>query len=139
MAELKTKANDESVDNFLNRIENQKKREDSILVCKIMQEITGEKPKMWGTSIVGFGTYHYKYKSGREGDWFICGFSPRKQSLTLYIMGGLKKLKDLTEKLGKFKTGKGCFYINKIEDVNIDVLKKIIHDSMMQLKSFGIY
>ena len=91
-----------------------------------MQKETGHKPKMWGPSIVGFGSYHYKYESGHEGDSCMIGFSPRKQNLTLYVMAGLGHLDKLFKDLGKYKTGKGCLYINKLEDVNIDVLKQII-------------
>ena len=87
-------------------------------MLEMMQELTGEKPEMWGPSIVGFGSYHYKYASGREGDWFLTGFSPRKQSLTLYIMSGFSRYEELMEKLGKYKTGKSCLYIKKLEDVD---------------------
>ena len=89
---------------------------------------------MWGSSIIGFGKYHYKYESGREGDWFLCGFSPRVQSLTLYIMTGFSKYDELLSKIGKYKTGKACFYINKIEDINLDVLKQLISESVGFLK-----
>ncbi len=108
MAELKTKLNDASVIDFLNSVEDEQKRKDSFKVLKLMQKITASEPKMWGTSIIGFGSYHYKYKSGREGDWFLTGFSPRKQNLTLYIMSGFKRFDDLLEKLGKYKTGKSA-------------------------------
>lgn len=95
-----------------------------------MTSITGVKPKMWGTSIVGFGEYHYKYESGREGDWFLCGFSPRKQALTLYIMGGLESQKDLLARLGKYKIGKSCLYIKKLEDIDMKVLRSLIHQGV---------
>lgn len=134
MSELKTKPTNASVSKFLNSIEDQQKKADSKKVSQWMEEITGDKPKMWGPSIVGFGSYHYKYASGREGDWFLAGFSPRKQSLTLYIMGGFKKLDQLMQKLGKFKTGKGCLYVNKLADVDDQVLKKLISKSVAQNK-----
>ncbi|MTI21002.1 DUF1801 domain-containing protein [Fulvivirga sp. RKSG066] len=130
MAELKTKINDSSVTDFLNSVEDEGKREDSYRVLEIMKEITGEEPKMWGTSIVGFGSYHYKYESGREGDWFVAGFSPRKQAITLYIMSGFSKYDELMSKLGKYKTGKSCLYIKKLSDVDEEVLKELITTSV---------
>ena len=113
MSELKTKPNKQSVSEFINSIEDPVKKQDSKSLLKLMKEITGSKPVMWGSSIIGFGSYHYKYASGREGDWFVAGFSPRKQSLTLYIMGGIKD-PELFEKLGKHKTGKGCLYFKTV-------------------------
>src|SRR3990172_3827269 len=110
--ELKTKLNDASVKKFLKSVKDEKKQADSFKVLDIMSEITGEEPKMWGTGIVGFGSYHYKYESGHEGDMPIIGFSPRKQSLTLYLMLGISNYSEFLEKLGKHKTGKGCLYIN---------------------------
>ena len=134
MAELKTKKNEASVTKFLDGVKDEKKREDSYTILKLMQQITKAEPKMWGTSIIGFGSYHYKYASGREGDWFVTGFSPRKQNLTLYIMSGFSKYPDLLKKLGKFKTGKSCLYINKIEDIDIQTLKELIKQSVGYLK-----
>lgn len=134
MSDLKTTPNDANVEAFLNSIEHDKRREDSLAMLDIMKEVTGEKPQMWGPSIVGFGTYHYKYKSGREGDWMLTGFSPRKQSLTLYIMSGFHHYDELLQKLGKFKTGKSCLYINKLEDVDMEVLKKMIRESVKMMK-----
>ena len=98
-----------------------------------MQETTNAKPKMWGDSIVGFGSYHYKYASGREGDWFLTGFSPRKQNLTIYIMPGFEKYETLLNKLGRHSTGKSCLYIKKIENVDLDVLKELIEQSVQQM------
>lgn len=129
MADLKTARNDGDVHAYLSSVENDKKREDSFKVLELMGEITGFEPQMWGGSIIGFGSYHYKYESGREGDWFLTGFAPRKQSLTLYIMGGFDEYAELMEKLGKYKTGKSCLYIKKLEDVNIDVLKALVKKS----------
>lgn len=130
MAENKTKKNHRSVTDFLEGVENEKKRADSLAVLELMQEVTGESPKMWGASLVGFGDYHYKYESGREGDWFLTGFSPRKQNLTLYIMAGFDEYDELMSRLGKFKTGKSCLYIKKLEDVDLDVLCELVSKSV---------
>ncbi len=137
MSGNKTKPTKKKVEDFLNSVENPQKRADSFKILEIMGEITGEKPVMWGDSIVGFGDYHYKYKSGREGDWFRIGFSPRKQNLTLYLMIGLHdNLKKELENLGKHKTGKGCLYINKLADINVDVLKTLIRKSDEGIKNY---
>jgi hypothetical protein len=130
MAELKTKKTDQSVEAFLNSVSDDKKRQDSFAILEMMKEASGEQPTMWGESIVGFGSYHYKYASGREGDWFLTGFSPRKQNLTLYLMSGFEMFGDLLSKLGKHKTGVGCLYINKLEDVDQAVLKELIAQSV---------
>ncbi len=134
MAELKTKLNDASVSKFLNSVVDKEKREDCFSVLELMKKITRSEPKMWGSSIVGFGIYHYKYASGREGDWFQCGFSPRKQNLTLYIMSGFSKYDGLMKKLGKYKTGKSCLYINNLEDIDMKVLKELITESVSFLR-----
>jgi hypothetical protein len=134
MAELKTKVNKASVDKFIKSIKDEQTREDCYKILDIMQKATKAEPKMWGTSIVGFGDYHYKYASGREGDWFLVGFSPRKQNLTIYLMGGLDVHKDLLKKLGKYSTGKGCLYIKKLEDVDIKVLKELVSTSVKRMK-----
>jgi len=126
MAELKTKVNEGDVDAYLQDVEPESKRADCYAILELMQEVMGEKPKMWGDSIVGFGSYHYKGKSGREGDWFLTGFAPRKQALTLYIMAGFDKYEDLMADLGKFTTGKGCLYIKKLEDVDEAKLRKLV-------------
>ena len=133
MVELKTKLNDGDVYAFLNSISGEKKRQDSFAILKLMQETTNAKPKMWGDSIVGFGSYHYKYASGREGDWFLTGFSPRKQNLTIYIMPGFEKYETLLNKLGRHSTGKSCLYIKKFENVDLDVLKELIEQSVQQM------
>lgn len=130
MAELKTKVNDASVSTFLNNIEDEEKRADSFEILKIMKQVTRKEPKMWGASIIGFGDIHYKYESGREGDWFITGFSPRKQNLTLYVMGSYNPHAELLKKLGKHKTGVGCLYIKKLKDVDAKVLKELIEKSV---------
>ena len=137
MAELKTKPNDGNVDVFLNSVENERKRQDSFKILELMKEVTGEEPKMWGTSIVGFGSYHYKYASGREGDWFVTGFSPRKQSLTLYIISGFTEYESLLGDLGKHKTGKSCLYINKLDDVNLEVMRELVQKSVDQMVDYG--
>ena len=134
MAELKTKRNKGNVAAFLNSVPDEKKRQDSFTVLELMKNVTGEEPEMWGDSIVGFGSYHYKYASGREGDWFLSGFSPRKQNLTLYIMAGFDEYDQLLEKLGKHSTGKSCLYIKKIEDIDIDVLKELVKLSVEHMK-----
>ena len=133
MSELKTKKNEASVEGFLKSVENEKRREDSFVVLDLMKEVTSEKPTMWGTSIVGFGSYHYKGASGREGDWMKVGFSPRKQNMTLYIMDGFGSYDSLLDKLGKYKTGKSCLYINKLEDVDQTVLRELIKQSFKSM------
>lgn len=138
MAELKTKVNEKSVQKFLNSVPDPKKRQDSFIILDLMKKITNAEPKMWGDYIVGFGSYHYKYASGREGDWFLTGFSPRKQNLTLYIMAGFGQYDEIMEKLGKFKTGKSCLYINKIEDINMNVLEELIQKSVEHLSKVSI-
>ena len=136
MAELKTKQTDASVKDFLNQIADKERREDCFAVAKIMEEITGEKPKMWGPSIVGFGSYHYKYASGREGDWLVTGFSPRKKDLTLYIMMGFARHGELMEKLGKHSAAKSCLYIKRLSDIHIPTLKKLIKESIKDLREY---
>ena len=133
-AELKTKLNDASVDDFINSVYDEQTRADCFEITKIMKQVTKAEPKMWGTSIVGFGTYHYKGKSGREGDWMLVGFSPRKQNLTLYIMAGFDRYDELLKKLGKFSTGKSCLYIKKLADVDRKVLKELVSESVKVMK-----
>jgi hypothetical protein len=135
MAELKTKLTDASVDKFLKGVKDEDARADCYQIIGIMKSATKAEPKMWGSAIVGFGDYHYKYESGRENDWFQVGFSPRKQNLTLYLMGGLQGQDDLLSKLGKYTTGKGCLYIKKMEDVDTKVLKKLVTDSVKRLNN----
>jgi Domain of unknown function (DU1801) len=138
MAELKTQPTKASVKEFLNQIPDKERRDDCFAVAKIMEEITGHKPKMWGPSIVGFGTYHYKYASGREGDWPISAFSPRKKDLTLYIMMGFEKQPELMKQLGKHSTSKSCLYIKRLSDIHIPTLKKLIKSSIKQLEDYRI-
>lgn len=137
MSEVKTKKNEASVEGFLKSVENEKRREDSFVVLDLMKEATGEKPTMWGTSIVGFGSYHYKGASGREGDWMKVGFSPRKQNMTLYIMDGFGSYDSLLDKLGKYKTGKSCLYINKLEDVDQTVLRELVKQSFASVSDWS--
>jgi len=134
MSELKTKKTSESVKNYLKSIEDPQQKQDCVEISRMMQEVTGKKPRMWGTSIVGFGSYHFVYASGREGDWHLCGFSPRKQSLSIYIMSGFSHYSELLARLGKHKTGKSCLYIKKLDDVDREVLKEIITRSVKYLR-----
>ena len=134
MTEPKTKPTNKSVVQFLKKVENPTKREDSFKILELMKEATKEEPVMWGDSIIGFGSYHYKYASGREGDWPLVGFSPRKQNLTLYIMSGFEKYEEILGNLGKFKTGKSCLYINKLKDVNLQSLRELIFESVEYMK-----
>ena len=134
MAENKTKATDASVSDFINKVENDQKREDAKSLIKLFEKITGEKAKLWGPSIIGFGQYHYKYESGREGDFMLAGFSPRKTALTLYIMAGFKRYGEYLGQLGKFKTGKSCLYIKKLDDVDIEVLEAMVRDSIKTVR-----
>ena len=136
MAEAKTKPTNQSVEEFLNEISDEERRADCLQLAKIMEEITGEKPKMWGPSIVGFGSYHYKYASGREGDWPMTGFSPRKKDLTLYLMMGFTKHGELLEKLGKHSTAKSCLYIKRLSDIHVPALKKLIKISIKDLEAY---
>ena len=136
-AEVKTKVNDASVTTFLNSVTDQQKRNDCFEILKIMKQITKEEPKMWGSSIVGFGSYHYKGKSGREGDWMLTGFSPRKQNLTLYLMGGFDAHAALLDHLGKFTTGAGCLYIKALDDVDKKVLKELVQASVKRMKELS--
>jgi hypothetical protein len=132
MAELKTKKTELSVDAFIKKISEEQKRKDAFTIIELMEKATKAKAKMWGTSIVGFGDRHLTYESGRELDWFIMGLSPRKQNLTLYIPGAVEKQQSLLKKLGKHKTGKGCLYINKLEEIDLKVLKEIINKGLVK-------
>ena len=129
MAEMKTKVNEASVEEFLSKVEDEQKHKDCVEIVKIMKQVTKEEPKMWGPAIIGFGSYHYKYASGREGDMPQIAFSPRKQNITLYIGLGDNAENPLLQKLGKYTTGKGCLYIKKLADVDRNVLQELIVDS----------
>lgn len=134
MAENKTKQTNASVDKFINSLKDETEREDCYKIIKIMKSITKEEPKMWGPSIIGFGTYHYKYASGREGDMCIAGFSPRKQNLTIYLMPGFEIQQSQLKKLGKYKTSKVCLYIKSLKDVDVKILKEMISISVKETK-----
>lgn len=137
-AELKTKVNEASVEDFLKTVSHEQIRADCFEIAKLMQQVTKAEPKMWGSSIVGFGSYHYKGASGREGDWMLVGFSPRKQNLTLYIMAGFERYDELMKKLGKFSTGKSCLYIKKLADVDKKVLKELVSESVKFMKKASV-
>ena len=134
MAANKTKPTKASVTTFLNSVEDRQKRADCRKVAAMMRRATGKRAKMWGPSMVGYGTYHYKYASGREGDFMLTGFSPRKQALTVYIMPGFARYDALMKKLGKFKTGKSCLYIKRLADVDEAVLEKLIDASVKHMR-----
>lgn len=133
-AENKTKPTRVSATVFVNAVENATRRRDAKTVLAMMKKITGEKPKMWGPTIIGFGEYHYKYASGREGDFLLVGFSPRKANLVLYVLGSIAEDDPLRKKLGKYKTGRACLYINKLEDIDVKVLEKIVEKSYKATK-----
>lgn len=136
MAEIKTKVTKASARKFIDTVSEKTKKQDSLVLLKIFQDSTGEKPKMWGTSIIGFGSYHYKSeRSSQEGDWPLAGFSPRKQNLTVYLMSGFSSYSDLLKKLGKHKiSGGSCLYINKLSDIDLVVLKQLIKKSFLAMK-----
>lgn len=139
MAELKTKQTNQPPEDFLKTIEPEEKRQDGFALLELFKKVTGEKAVMWGSSIVGFGMYHYKSeRSTQEGDWPLVGFSPRKQNLTLYVMAGNKDNSALLEKLGKHKTSVGCLYINKLTDVDLKVLTTLIENSFKYMKKTSI-
>jgi hypothetical protein len=138
MAELKTQENDASIDDYLNSIEDEKKRVASFQIKELMEAVTGEEARMWGDSIIGFGHYRYQYASGREGEWMLVGFAPRKRNLTLYIMSSFNEYDNLLEKLGKHSTGKSCLYINKLEDIDMDVLRELVDKSVQHMKETNV-
>jgi hypothetical protein len=134
MAELKTKRTGQNVASFLNAIEDSQLRADCKAISGMMKAATGDPARMWGSGIVGFGTYDYKYASGREGTWFLCGFAPRKRNLSLYIMAGFPRFDPLMKKLGKYKTGKACLYINRLDDIDRSVLQTLIKESVAYMR-----
>ena len=135
MAELKTKPTDASVADYLNAIENDQVRQDCWVIVDIMKTATKAEPIMWGNSIVGFGSYHYVYASGREADWMLTAFSPRKQNITIYIMAGFKQYEELLANLGKYSLGKGCLYIKRLSDIHVPTLQKLIQESVDHMLS----
>lgn len=135
VAELKTTATASSVDAFLDSVSDPERRQDCDRVRELMREATGLEPRMWGDSIVGFGSYHYRYESGREGDWFLTGFSPRKNNLTVYIMAGFDRYDELLSRLGKYKTGRSCLYIKRLADVDESALSELIIASVRHMRA----
>ena len=135
MAELKTQKTEASVEDFLNQIKDEDIRRDCFEIAKMMKQATRSDPKMWGSSIIGFGSRRIKYASGRELDWMLIGFSPRKANITLYITGGLERQANLLKKLGKYSTGKGCLYIKTLKDVDKKVLKELVSASVKTVKA----
>ncbi|NVJ59205.1 MAG: DUF1801 domain-containing protein [Gammaproteobacteria bacterium] len=134
MSTNKTQPNDNSVDEYLSRIKPEGRREDAIEICDLLNKLTGQPPIMWGSSIVGFGTYRYQYASGREGDWMRTGFAARKNDLTIYIMSGLEQHKKLLKGLGRFKTGKSCLYIKSLDDIDQSCLIELIEASLEYMR-----
>jgi hypothetical protein len=134
-AELKTKPTKNSVNAFIGAIPDDARRRECRTVMQIMKAATGANPRMWGTSIVGFGEYRYKYASGREGDWFVAGFSPRKDQLTLYLMSGLDRQQSILNRLGRYRTGKSCLYLERLSDIDLEVLKELVESSVRRMES----
>ncbi len=134
MAELKTKKNPASVPEFLARVTDEATRKDCAVLVRLMKRATGSPPSMWGASIVGFGSYHYTYASGRSGDWPLTGFSPRRQNLTLYVMAGFERYPALMKKLGKWKAGKSCLYLRSLADVDLAVLEELVTESVAHMR-----
>lgn len=137
MEKLKTQKTKASVTAFIKRIADDERRKDCQTLVRIMKKVVGAAPKMWGSSIVGFGHYHYKYATGRENDWFLAGFSPRKKDLTIYLMSGIDRHDALLPRLGKYKTGKSCLYIKRLADIDMAVLEELLAESMRHMKANG--
>ena len=131
----KTVPTDDSVEQFINSVDNETKRNDSLEILDMMSAITDSPPVLWGSSLVGFGRYHYKYASGREGDFFLTGFSPRKQALTIFIMPGISEYETILGKLGKYKTGKSCLYVKKLDEIDRDLLSELITKSVAYMRA----
>lgn len=135
MAEPKNARSDADVEAFLGAVDDDARREECRTVAALMARVTGAAPAMWGPSMVGFGSYHYRYDSGREGDWFLTGFSPRKRDLTLYVMAGFDRYASLMDKLGKFRTGKSCLYVKRLDDIDLGVLEELVSASVAHMRS----
>ena len=133
MTELKTQRNDASVEDYLNALEDPRKREDCLVLLQMMREVTSEEPAMWGGSIVGFGSYRYRYNSGRRGEWFITGFAPRRRDLTVYIMPGFDRYQDLMQRLGKHKTGVSCLYLTRLANIDLETLRELVTRSVTDM------
>ncbi|QDU38689.1 hypothetical protein Mal4_30190 [Maioricimonas rarisocia] len=134
MAEPKTQKTTASVEAFLRSIDDEQRRKDCRAVVKLMRQVTGEKPAMWRDAIIGFGSYHYRYASGREGDWMLIGVSPRKQALSIYLMCEVEAAQKLLNRLGKYKMGKSCLYVKKLEDIDLEVLEELIRHSIAETR-----
>lgn len=133
MAELKTRPTRAGVTRFVAALEDPRRRKESRELLRLFREVTGKRPVLWGTSIIGYGQYHYRYRSGREGDWMVTGFSPRKQALSIYIMPGFGRYTALMKRLGKYRTGVSCLYVRKLEDVDVDVLRELVAASVADM------
>lgn len=133
MSELKTKKNSGRVEDFLDTIEEETKRQDCYAIMQLMEDVSGDKASMWGDVIVGVGSYHYKYASGREGDWFKIGFSPRKQNISIYVPSGFENMQGFLNSLGKHKTNISCLYIKRLSDVDLDVFRQIIETGFKEM------
>ena len=138
MAELKTKPNHRSVEKFLNGVADEKRRRDCFAVLELLKQVTQQKPRMWGSSLVGFGRYRYKYASGHGGEWFLTGFSPRKRDITIYLMCGFSQHEALMKQLGKFKTGKSCLYIKSLEDIDLRIFKELVRLSVEEIRKSSL-
>ncbi len=134
MTSLKTQPYDRDISEFLSKVEEPQKREDCFTLLELMKEETGEEPQYWHNNMVGFGQYHYRYATGTEGDWFLTGFSPRKQSLTIYIMAGFERYDELMTNLGKYKTGKSCLYVKHLSDIDQKILRELVSESVAYLR-----
>ena len=134
MSQRKITQHEGDVSGFLDAVENPRRRADARQLLALMQAVTGESPKMWGSSIVGFGSYHYRYASGREGDSLVVGFSPRKQNLVIYIMPGFSDYGELLGRLGKFRTGKSCLYVNRLDDIDLGSLEELVRASVAEMR-----
>ena len=134
MSDLKTRPTDASVEAFIDAVDHPRRREDARTLLELMHRVTGEEPVMWGPSIMGYGSYHYRYASGQEADWPVVGFSPRKQNLSIYIMTGFEECDKLLSRLGKHKIGKSCLYVNKLADVDLDALESLVRASVAEMK-----
>ena len=139
MAENKTKPTVASVTAFLNKVQDAQRRSDCYAILKMMQAVSKKEPVMWGSSIIGFGTFHYVYESGREGDTVVIGFSPRKESISIYMMYSLDKVKDELVRLGKYKTGKGCLYIKSLSDVDTAALKRVLAKGFKEASKSSVH
>lgn len=133
MAELKTKPTEDNPARFISQVDGEVMRKDCRVLLKLMKEVTSKTPRMWSSKVIGFGEYHYKYESGRKGEWFVIGFAPRKRNLTIYIMNGFSNYGSLMKELGKYKTAKSCLYIKRLEDIDLNVLRQLVKKSVAEM------